>query len=1379
MKIRELSGSCIFVLMGVSIAFAGYVPLRSDVSGDRPVVSVLRQTDDRVEFEVRLPAVELLQGTLEGKTWDRIEIPGGGYEYETGAPEVPDFTRLVAIPAASGIRIEFNALEETTLRNIELIPAQGDDPVDLQKNSQVVRYNSAVYSQDAFYPAEEISSGEPALMRGVRLIPVRMNPVHYNPVSKDLRVVHRFQVSVHFEGTDLRNSPELPLRPISRSWAKLMASSVVNLDELDLEIIPMGSYLIVCEDDANLVNNLLQPLVDWKTRKGHDVVIETFPAGSNNTTIKSVIQSAYDTWDIPPEFVLLYGDVDGNYALPGWDVGFWPSDQIDHPYSQLEGGDVLADVAVGRIPAGDATEAIVMRNKVLWYEKTPYTGNSDWYHQGCLVAGSGGSGISIVQLNRWIKTRMVENEFTRIDTFWYWMSGSVYNTTTTAINDGVSLYNYRGYYEMENFYVSSISNLTNGFKMPFVVTITCGTGGFAGSDSFMERFANVGTTTVPQGAIACVGTATLNTHTRQNNTIDMGIFAGIFEDGLTEAGNALNRGKLELYNTYEAHDPGTVEAFSKYAALAGDPGVDIFNAAIRFMICSVPETITWGQNSLSLTVNETGVGPVDDAVVCFYKANELHEVGTTDANGQITLPLTVNGPGNVKVTITKNNFYPIVDSLDVVQASVAVGYFNHSIDDDDNGSSSGDGDGTINPLETVEIPLVFKNYGSSTTATMVNVTATESDPYFSLGDAYESFPNIAPGATANSYDDFDLTIAANCPNGHILHLNLATNSAQGSWIGGLDLVAVSYDMIIRQAYAAGSDSLLSPGETANFILSVINNGDKGATSLTATVTSLDPYVTVNDNSAAFGTVNAGAFGSCSANPFNLSAPSNTPPGHQADLKVSFLSSSGAAQVDTITIAIGTKTTADPQGPDEYGYYCFDNTDVNYAQAPVYNWVEIDTAYGGSGTRLSIEDPSENQDASVNTRLPFVFRYHGQDVEDITVCSNGWISMNADVSYTDFRNYPIPSCIGPDGMVAPFWNDLITWSGGHVFSYHDSLNYRFIVEWSRLKNFVGYGTAPEEVFELILFDPAHYPTVTGDGEILFQYHTVNDVFGPGDDNPYYTVGIERFDQRDGIEVVYWNTYEDPAAAHVQAGRAYLFTTNFDYSPPTSDLYVTLSPYGMPIVIPPGGGNFSFNIEAGNNSATQATADVWCNVTLPNGSPYGPTLGPVTGFVFQGNWSTNRDRTQTVPAGAPGGNYTYNAYIGIYPSTVYDEDSFVWSKSGDGPYSNWSTGWENEGEPFENTWGQALDELPERFALNPAYPNPFNPTVTISYDLPVDARVRLEVFDLLGRSVAVLVDASQSPGMYNAVWNASGAPSAMYILRMKAADFTAYQKLVLVK
>jgi hypothetical protein len=1364
---------CVAILgFAFSPAAADFIAVRTDVQDEKPEAVVLQQGDDLIQIEYRLPGIDLLEGTLDGRRWDRVEIPGGGYEQEIGAPEVPHFTRLLIIPARTGVRAEFEALETTTLQDVNLMPAQGVDPADLAELKQDTHFDMSAYSRDAFYPERRVIVGEPAVMRGLRMVTLQANPIQYNPVTRELRITHRFRVTVHFEGTDLRN---VPLRqiPLSKAWANMLRSQTLNLDDNLVDEQNMGSYLIVCSNNTTLLNNL-QPFVDWKRRKGHSVSILTFTPGSSNTTIKNLIQNVYNTSPVPPEYVLLFGDTSGDYTLPCWS---YSGGNIDHPYSQLDGSDILADVALGRMPATDATKTQVMINKVLFYEKMPYIDNTDWYHQSVLLAGSSYSGISTIQTNRWIKSRMLKNGFTRIDTLWYTMGGSVPTVLSNAINNGVTFANYRGYIGVSGFGNSNIDALTNGRKLPFCTIITCGTGGFNSTESLMEHFFSVGTPTTPKGAVACIGIATSSTTTRHNNSLDVGIYAGIYDEGITQAATSMNRGKLELYNAYNYNDPSHTANFSNWLALAGDPGLELFSSAIQFMNCNVPDNIPYGQNELTLTVNMAGGGPLVGATVCYYKADEMQSVGTTNELGQVTLPISVNAPGNVKVTITKHNFYPIVDSLNVIQSDVAVGYYSHTIDDDNQGGSTGDNDGIINPGETVQIPTVFKNYGNATTATGVSVTASETDPYVTLSSATQTFPNLAPGATGNSSGSFLLNIAPDTPHGHPIQLNLVTTSSQGTWTGVLDLSVASYDMLITSAYASGTDTLLSPGETANFILNIRNLGGKNANSLTATITSLSPYVTVNDNSAGFGTINAGSAGNCASNPFNLTAVTNTPPGYPAKLLVEF-NANGAVQTDTVTIKLGTRTAADPQGPDGYGYYCYDNTDANYPLHPTYSWVEIDPGYGGSGTQLPLNDGGENQDVSVVMNLPFTFRYYGSPVTQITVCSNGWIATEPDASYSDFRNHPIPSAIGPTGQIAAFWDDLIT-NPGHVFAWSDVANHRIVIQWSRMKNM---GGTFQQNFEIILYDPAYYPTATGDGPILFQYQAIQEYYGPSDDNPYSTVGIENPNRQDGIQIVYWNTYHDPAAATLQNGRAYLFTTSFQYAPPGSNVSILLTPLNPPIQIPASGGSFNFNVAITNNGTSPASFAAWIMQLLPGGSWQGPMLGPVN-LTMPASYTIQRQRTQNVPSTAPAGTYTYRGYVGIYSNVKWDSSSFNYTKlsTGDGALV---TNWDNTGESFDE-WltdpssSLAASDLPATFALHSAYPNPFNPRVTLNYDLPQNSRVTLEVFDLMGRKVATLVDGEIAAGTHQLNWDASHLASGMYLLRMEAGSFQATQKLVLLK
>jgi glucose/arabinose dehydrogenase len=87
-------------------------------------------------------------------------------------------------------------------------------------------------------------------------------------------------------------------------------------------------------------------------------------------------------------------------------------------------------------------------------------------------------------------------------------------------------------------------------------------------------------------------------------------------------------------------------------------------------------------------------------------------------------------------------------------------------------------------------------------------------------------------------------------------------------------------------------------------------------------------------------------------------------------------------------------------------------------------------------------------------------------------------------------------------------------------------------------------------------------------------------------------------------------------------------------------------------------------------------------------------------------------------------------------------------------------------------------PPEFVLSENFPNPFNPTTTIRYQIPVTAGVRLSVFDLLGREVALLVDETQSPGAHEVTFDAHGLASGVYLYRLRAGSFTQTRKMLVV-
>ena len=88
-------------------------------------------------------------------------------------------------------------------------------------------------------------------------------------------------------------------------------------------------------------------------------------------------------------------------------------------------------------------------------------------------------------------------------------------------------------------------------------------------------------------------------------------------------------------------------------------------------------------------------------------------------------------------------------------------------------------------------------------------------------------------------------------------------------------------------------------------------------------------------------------------------------------------------------------------------------------------------------------------------------------------------------------------------------------------------------------------------------------------------------------------------------------------------------------------------------------------------------------------------------------------------------------------------------------------------------------PKEFKLEQNFPNPFNPTTTIQYQLPQDARVTLKVYDILGSEVATLVNEEQQAGYKEVKFNGSNIASGMYVYRLQAGDYVSIKKMLMIK
>ena len=88
-------------------------------------------------------------------------------------------------------------------------------------------------------------------------------------------------------------------------------------------------------------------------------------------------------------------------------------------------------------------------------------------------------------------------------------------------------------------------------------------------------------------------------------------------------------------------------------------------------------------------------------------------------------------------------------------------------------------------------------------------------------------------------------------------------------------------------------------------------------------------------------------------------------------------------------------------------------------------------------------------------------------------------------------------------------------------------------------------------------------------------------------------------------------------------------------------------------------------------------------------------------------------------------------------------------------------------------------PSNFKLMQNFPNPFNPTTMISFDIPYRTYVSIKVFNLIGQEVATIVSEMMDAGSYSRIWNAASLPSGVYFYRLQTESFNAIKRLILIK
>ena len=396
-----------------------------------------------------------------------------------------------------------------------------------------------------------------ATIRGLNIAEIDYIPDRYDP-NNGLRRMVSAEIVVEHRGF---GTAEQDSRLYHPTYARLFRAILVNPDaalpekaSFDVEEWDTsdGAEILVVtypsfEDD-------LQPWIDWKILMGMPtIVVSTSVTGMLKTEIKNYIQTAYDTWDIPPAFVLFVGDLgDGQVATRGDPcIG-------DNEYGCVDGTDQYPDVFPGRFACDTEAQVRLFCEKHLNYEMRPDT-TDDWTlrsvevvrEEDCPFDPHGPTDSSYLASVNYMLDRCDLAGFVSTELFTK-CSGDNSSTVQPYIAAGCNFVLFRGQ-GVSDWWdpFSGLQRLPTGNKCPIIVSITCGMGDFRGGDFRpCETSTRVRTVAMPRGSVAYMGQSALSSNSLERSSLSKNIFKGFFEAELNELAAAHTYGKIEMLTEF-------------------------------------------------------------------------------------------------------------------------------------------------------------------------------------------------------------------------------------------------------------------------------------------------------------------------------------------------------------------------------------------------------------------------------------------------------------------------------------------------------------------------------------------------------------------------------------------------------------------------------------------------------------------------------------------------------------------------------------------------------------------------------------------------------------------------------------------------------------
>jgi hypothetical protein len=878
------------------------------------------QLGDKREAEVKLMESDIKRTVLEfklngyyeeefyidGNIFTKIWIPGSTMLRERGLPELPKFTENLIIPDNHSVEIRIIDAEYIQFKTYPIVPSKGH--ITRNIDPEKIPYTFDIfYRRNEWFPLKNVELSEPFILRDFRGITVLFYPFRYNPSDSILEVCKRIVIEVVAKGSAKRNPKRRrvnigeDLRHIDLDFLKIYRNFFLNFEIYESRYNPIpepGRLLIITHSD--FLDEII-PLFNWKLQKGIPTKLALYPdsTGIGANSIKAYIQNEYDS-DSGVTYIILVGDLEQIPTLYGTYEGA-PSDPC---YVKLEGDDAYPDAFISRISAQNGDQVSVQVEKVIMYEEFPDTGVlSDWYHKGIGIGSDedGGTGIPDWMRCDWLRDSLLNYTYTHVDQIYD--PGATASQVTDALNEGRSILNYIGHGSGTSWGTTGFSNshvyqLNNGYKNPFIVDVACLNGDFTMGECFAEAWLRAGSPTSPKGAIGMYASSTLASWVPPC-VMQMEVVHLLVSEQRNSLGGLAFNGVMEAMDEY-AGTGEDVKLMEQYN-LFGDCSLILRTDSPQEMTVTHSPVIPIGSETY-----EVHVEGVQNALAALYKDGVLYGSGYSDSTGYILIELSVPlyNTGEMTLTVTAYNRIPYITTVYAVQPEGPfVIYSDHQIVD----TTIGNGDGVVNPGETVEMPVWVVNIGSEEGLNLSGILRTEDD-FVNLIDSVVSFGNLSPGDTGLSVEPFSFSLDPLCPDEHSILFELTVSDISDSqWTSFFSITVKSPSLsfvnyLIDDSLGGDGDGMMEPGEQINLRILVENSGSATAGGLSGILLINDPYIIVSEDSASFPNISPGD--SLLSSPFSLSISPDCPVPHLTPANLILSALYGYTAQDSFILVIG-------------------------------------------------------------------------------------------------------------------------------------------------------------------------------------------------------------------------------------------------------------------------------------------------------------------------------------------------------------------------------------------------------------------------------------------------------------------------------------------